>query len=283
MGLTKIHDNISRWLPYFSTKDKQIMMQVLTGPDRTFGMPLIEKYLDFLMPYLDVLGLINGNPRENDCAVSGLIFFYGCLIYIMHFQKWGDHVEDIFHYNLLYLLVDHYIDDIKLDSSVKNIAIEQMFILINDPLQYNSIPLIDPILKTIAITYHKLITRCPAAKPQIIKLFMAEIDGLAVQRNPSLDRSQYYNMALNKGGYTLQVIPYILGITDVETITAAYHIGTIMQLIDDSIDVFADRNCNINTIATFDLKTKGNLDELWMDIVDRIMLIDQQVVIFKIL
>jgi len=273
---------IKKWLPPISEDDKISLMIILSGADTKFGTPLLQKYIEFLRPYTEILGVVgeNNRPREADCVASGIVFFYGCLFYIMHFPGWGKHIEDIFLYNLLYILVDHYIDDIRIDPQFKDIAISQMFILIINPLAHETLPLIDPVLKTIAIVYHRLITRCPAAKNTIIKLFNTEIEGLVIQQKSHLDREKYYDIAIRKGGYTMQVLQNIIGNEDPIISESSFHIGTIMQLIDDSVDVMSDRNNSINTIATQDLKLRGNLDELWIDIVDRIHNIDSRFVVF---
>jgi len=273
------------WLPPITQTDKINVMNILTGTEAAFGTPLLRKYIELLRPYVDILGLSGNNnkPREADCVASGIVFFYGCLFYIMHFPGWGRHIEDIFLYNLLYILVDHYIDDIHVDYHLKDQAISQMFMLIMDPLSYKNMSLIDPVLKTIAITYHKLISRCPTAQSSIIKLFKAEIEGLAIQKNNSLNRTIYYDIALRKGGYTMRVLQDIVGDDDPTISESSFHIGTIMQLIDDSADVLADMKNGIHTIATHDLQVKSNLDELWIDIMDRIANIDPRFTIFIIL
>lgn len=56
-----------------------------------------------------------------------------------------------------------------------------------------------------------------------------------------------------------------------------------MQLIDDSVNVMADKGNGIHTIATYDLEHKGILDELWLDIIHRINNIDPRFTIFSIL
>lgn len=274
-----------RWLPPITKDDKVTLMEVLTGTESTYGTPLLRKYTELLRPYTKILGVSgeDNNPREADCVASGLVFFYGCLFYIMHFPGWGKHIEDIFLYNLLYILVDHYIDDIRVDSNVKDQAITQMFILIKDPLAHERLPLIDSVLKTIAIVYHRLITRCPNTQLSITKLFNAEIEGMRIQRDSKCTREQYYDIALSKGGYTMQVLQHIVGDTDPTISSASFQMGTIMQLIDDINDVLADKKNNIHTIATHDLSTYGNLDNLWIDIMDRINGIDDRFTIFKIL
>lgn len=273
------------WLPPITLQNKLTLINVLTGTEVSFGTPLLRKYIELLRPYTEILGISgeNNRPREADCAASGIVFFYGCLCYIMHFPNWGHHIEDIFLYNLLYILVDHYIDDIRIDSSSKKRAIEQMYILVMDPSQHENLSLIDPVLKTIAMVYHRLITRCPKAKNSIIKLFEAEIEGLTIQKDSSMSREKYYDIAVKKGGYTMQVLQHIVGNNDPSITEASYHIGTIMQLIDDSVDVLADQKNGIHTIASYDLQNKGNLNELWIDIMNRIRHIDSRFTIFIIL
>lgn len=278
-------DLAGRWLPPITEADKITLMEVLTGTESTYGTPLLRKYIELLRPYTEILGVSgeNNKPREADCVASGLVFFYGCLFYIMHFPGWGQHIHDIFLYNLLYILVDHYIDDISVDSNVKNQAIIQMFILIEDPLAHENLPLIDPVLKTIAIVYHQLITRCPETQPYIVKLFKAEIEGMTIQRSNKCTREEYYDIASRKGGYTMEVLQHIVGDVDPTISVASFQMGTIMQLIDDITDVIADKTNGIHTIATHDLETFGNLDALWVDIIDRINSIDDRFTVFKIL
>lgn len=276
---------IKNWLPPITKEDKITVVESITGTEATFGVPLLRKYIEMLRPYTEILGITGKEkkPREADCVASGIVFFYGCLFYIMHFPNWGSHIEDIFLYNLLYILVDHYIDDIGIDIQIKNQAISQMFILIIDPLAHDKIPLIDPILKTIAIVYHRLITRCPDCKNAIITLFKAEIEGLDIQKKSSFSREEYYDIALRKGGYTMQVLQKIVGNTEPEIESATFHIGTIMQIIDDILDSNSDKRNKIYTIGTYDSEIKGNLNELWVDVVQRIADIDPKFTIFKIL
>lgn len=268
-----------KWLPPILDDDKRFIMNIFTGTEITIGIPLIRKYIELLRPYTKVLNI--DSPRESDCLASGLVFFYGCLIYIMHFPKWGEHIQDIFLYNILYILVDHYIDDIRINPDRKKKTIAQMFLLIHDPLSYKQMELEDDILETIAIVYHKLITRCPSVKSAIVNLFRAEVDGLAIQQDNLRSREDYYTIACKKGGYTLHVLQRIVGNNELDE--SAYQLGEIMQLLDDVIDVIADKNNGINTIATYYLSTRGTLDELWIDIVNKIGAIDRRFTIFIIL
>lgn len=285
--------NLARtWLPPITSQDKITIMNILTGTERTIGAPLLRKYIELLRPYTEVLGLSDSNtvkstpkstPREADCVASGIVFFYACLFYIMHFPNGCSHIEDIFLYNLLYILVDHYIDDIRVQPESKDKTIAQMFILINDPLSYKTMELIDPILTIIALIYHRLITRCPEAKAAILMLFKAEVEGLKIQSNPNLSREQYYDIAVRKGGYTMVVLQRIVGNNDPSLDKAAYEIGSVIQLLDDSLDKLSDGKNGIHTIATHDFTNEGNLDNLWIDIMKRIGEIDKRFTIFKLL
>lgn len=281
-SLQYAYDVAKKWVPPISESDKIKMINMINGTENSYGTYLLKKYIELLKPYTKILGLENNKPREYDCVASSLVFFYGCLFYIMHFPGWGSHIQDIFLYNLLYILVDHYIDDVNVNDLTKNQAISQMFILIYNPLLYKELDLVDPTLEHIAIIYDKLLTRCPNIKEPIIKLFKAEIDGMIIQKDGTKSRSQYYDIALRKGGLTMEILQYIVGDVDRSITAASYHLGTIMQILDDVLDVNADKENGIHTIATHDLNKRGCLDDLWIDIMNRIDNIDHRFTIFKI-
>lgn len=275
-------DNIKNWLPSIAEHDIHQFRENINNTVVIIGKQLLTKYTDLIDPYAKTLNLYN-NPREADCLASGIVFFYGCLIYIMHFPNWGNYIEDIFLYNLLYILVDHYIDDNSINAETKKIAIHQMQLLVHDPNLINTIEIIDPILLLIADTYNNLIIRHPNVKNSIINLFNAEIEGYNIQNSKSSNRNIYYDIALRKGGHTMQVLQNIIDDTNEHLLQSSFHIGTIMQLIDDCLDVVTDLNNNINTIATYDKENTCNLDNLLLDIIKRINNIDSRFTIFKII
>lgn len=274
---------LKKWLPPITTDDKLLIVDFLTGVETGFGTPMLRKYIELLRPYTKLLGISGGvnRARESDCLASGIVFFYGCMCYIMHFPEWGTHIYDIFLYNLLYILVDHYIDDTTIDTVTKTTSIAAMWgVLINADYK---MPLQDEVLDVITRTYRELLQRCPQVQKPLIDLFRAEIHGMHVQHNSSLSRQEYHDMACIKGGLTMVVLNAIVGNTEADIHDAAYHIGTIMQLIDDSVDVFSDKANSIHTIATHDLAVQGNLDTLWSDITVRIHNIDKRFNLFKFL
>jgi hypothetical protein len=244
---------------------------------------MLKKYVEYLKPYIDIVGLSKGQtPREYDCAASGIIFFYTCLFYTMHFPNWGNHIEDILLYNVLYILFDHYIDDINVQANEKQAIVNQMKLLIEDPKLYQSLNIQNECLKSIAIIYDRLIIRCPNVKPYMIKLFNAEIEGLAVQNNSSFSKQTYYNAAMNKGGYTVLVLQSIMNDSNKDMSISSFKLGEIIQLIDDSQDVDIDMKNNIHTIATNEYLSTGCIDKLWVHIVTSI-LSDCKFNIFKLL
>lgn len=267
-----------KWLPPINEIDKLSIKEYLLGSECRTWRLFIKEYIKLIKPYEQILNL--DNPKEDDCIASGIGFFYGCLLFIMHFPNWGNHIYDIFLYNILYILVDHFIDDMKSNPENKDKVINQMFILISNPSA--KLDFADPSLKVIAETYSQLITRCPLTKISINKLFLSEIEGLKIQKSPDFSREDYYGIALKKGGYTLEVLVHIMGITDNEIIEEAYKIAQTMQLIDDIVDAESDINNGINTVATYDLTKNGNLDLLWLDVVNRINNLHPKFTIFKI-
>lgn len=277
--LSKAINYIKRWCVEVSDTDKILISNFLNSDGRTELSPLLLHYVKFLSPYINLIKNNKGEPRETDCFVSGIVFFYGCLFYIMHFPEWNKFIDSILSYDILYILVDHYIDDQYIDKQKKNNTIKAMYMLLEDPDA--EIAPDDILLKTIAGLYRKLINFNPQIKQSIYDIFKSEIDGLTIQSNGQLTRSQYYNIAIEKGGNTMKLLADIVNIPELHD--ASYHLGTIMQLIDDSIDVLSDMENGIHTIATFDYITKGNLDDIWIDIVDRISTINTKFTLFKII
>lgn len=272
-----------KWLPPVTENNKIIMREVITGTEN-YGTAMLRKYIKLLRPYGEVLGIASENdkPREPDCVASGIVFFYVCLLYIMHFDRWGEHIEDIFLYNMLYILVDHYIDDCNVSDELKEKGIRQMYILIEEPTACEYMDLVDPVLETIAVVYKRLITRCPESKELLVKLFETEVKGKKIQSSGDCLREEYYETAIRKGGYSIQVLQSIVGNKDEKLVKGSFDIGSLLQLIDDANDVSSDIKNGINTIATHDLKSEGVLDRIWIDIIKRINAVDSKFSIFKI-
>jgi hypothetical protein len=137
----------------------------------------------------------------------------------------------------------------------------------------------DPGLRAIGTIYHELVSDRPELQAAIADLFKAEVEGLAVQTNPNLDRDSYYRMALRKGSATQLVLPVLA--QEASATAVAYDIGAVTQLIDDCLDIKEDQAVGISTIATYDLAHDGTLDRLWLDILTRIASLPPQFNIYR--
>lgn len=277
LSLDETYEVIRRWSIPVSEQDKITMANIIQGTDNTIGVPLVKFYFQLIKPFLPKIN------RYVEYISSGLFFFYICVIYCMHFPNWGDYIQDILLYDLLYLLVDHYIDDNKISHRDKDIAISQMFLLIKDPWIYKNLCLKDPILEVIVEIYIELLTRRPNIIDSVVLLFQEEIKGFYIQKDLKLTREDYYQVAVNKGGYTVQILQNIIGNEDFEVSCDCFNIGAILQLVDDCLDVISDKEDGIYTIASYDLLKDGNLNRLWIEIVSRIHVISNRFTVFKIL
>lgn len=258
---------LSKWVPVISDEDKYKLISSITADGVT---NFLEKYVEMLSPYIKYV-------NESD-LVSSAAFFFFCMFYIMHYPNWAEYIQDIFLYNMLYILFDYYIDDSKKSSDDKTVAIRQMEKLLYDPEDLFGVN--DDRIKTIASLYNKLLQRHMKIKPLMIKLFYSEIKGLKIQNSDNHKRDTYYDIAIEKGGITVEILNLI--VNDGSLLKESFDIGAIIQLIDDCADVTDDIKNNIHTVATHDLNYDGCLDLLWVDTVNRISKISSKFNMFKL-
>jgi len=284
-----LNDEIKRWtIPFEIEENEKIFfyeLYVNTILNNNFDTCfLINDYVENLLPHLDVLRIskFENNLRDKTSLASGFIFLIYSVIYKC-INYYNDDKESIYDYIILYMLMDQYIDDSTIDDDKKTEVIKQMVILIYDPYQYKNMKLIDPILENMAITYIKLIIKYPNIKKSFINLFNIQIKGHIKQKNTNLSREDYYDLSIHKGIYTNNVLCDIYGITDDQEKLLNNEIGIIVQLIDECSDVNEDINSNIYTIATYDLDKTGYLDNIIIDIMERIDKINNKYIIYKIL
>lgn len=267
---------IKKWIPPLTKEDKELFHRILSSTEQTFGAFFLKRYASMIKPYI---GLISRSSEPN-CLASGAIFFFGCLIYVMHYPNWGKHIEDILLYNLLYILVDNYIDDASTKQESKQESIKNMKLLLENPEK--DFGLTDPMLVTLLEIYRKMLERHPSVKNSLKQVFLAEVEGLKVQNSKNLTRQEYLNIAIKKGARSIFVLQDIVDDHSPENTKESELWGVILQLVDDSADVDEDVVNNIHTVATHDLKTTGNLDNLWCHVAE---LLDktEKFKIFKIL
>lgn len=242
---------IQNWIPILSPKDRDDLLVKL----RQYNCDsVIDLFIIKLLPHIDAFDLSDSSSEE--LLSSGLICFCGAILFSMCKFNEVRKLDSIFDLTLLYMLVDHYLDNSKIDEQNKKSTITKMLLLLDNPELDGTE---DKFIIEIVRTYNRLRTNCPTSHNWLKKVFLAEVDGVKIQQNASLDRCNYLEIAEKKGGLTSVAIQslYSNEITDYD-----YDLGACIQLIDDMLDVYEDAKNGINTIATHDLQTTGKLDEL---------------------
>lgn len=235
-----------------------------------FNRYLLYNYLNLVQDYIRFV--------KTEHLVSGIIFFYACVLYILHHENYDECISDVVDYNLLYILVDNLIDD---PSSDRSFVIKQMTLAISDPSAYltTNKESEDRIISTIseaAKIYQRLTSKHPNIKRTIVQLFSVEVS--PIQFNKAFGTfDEYLKLTKSKGVYTMRVIPVMLNIIDTE----AEKIGTCMQLIDDMMDVDEDKALNIETIATLSVNRGEKLDNLYLYLIETINSISNEYILFK--
>lgn len=267
---------IDKWMISYNELQKMMIATKFKHPNYDILIAIYRPYIDFIRPYIHIFKFdsVTYNKQQKDNIYSGLSFFYLGLLFAVHFDGWGKHIKDIFLYNILFLTVDHYIDDETIDSKQKKQDIATMYFMVKNPGSYVNLNLHNKVLYLIGKTHKELVDNCPTVKDSLIKLFDIEIESLSVQNKKILEEKDYYDLAVRKGQATMLVFLDIMGNHEEKIIQITKQLGAIWQFFDDLSDFEEDIEDNIYTIANYHLEHEGNLDKLWLDQVSRIMQID---------
>lgn len=267
---------IDKWMIAYTEEQKNMIATKFKNPNYDILIAMYRPYIDFIRPYVHIFKFDSAtyNKQQKDNIYSGLSFFYLGLLFAVHFDKWGKHVKDIFLYNILFLTVDHYIDDETIDIQEKRKSIAMMYIMVKNPGMYVNLNLNNEVLYLIGKTHEELINNCPSTKESLIKLFEIEIETLSIQNKYTLQEKEYYDLAVRKGEATMLVFLDIMENHEEKNIKITKQLGAIWQFFDDLSDFEEDIEDNIYTIANYHLEHEGNLDKLWLDQISRIIRID---------
>nr|QBK93524.1 MAG: hypothetical protein LCPAC404_02280 [Pithovirus LCPAC404] len=210
--------------------------------------------------------------------ISGFICFCGALLFCKTVKGKLEHIEELFRYSTLYLALDHYLDDLSVSMVGKRKLIKVLSNIIIDKniLENHSDP--DPRLVDL-IEGFKIILKCsPDSLTSLRKIYDEEIKTFRLQELQYLTREEYLSCSLAKGGYTVNAIESLIGLVPTDD---GYNLGSCIQLEDDIRDVLVDMKEKINTIATYDYRVNGNLDDLALDVVSRIDALNEKYWVFK--
>lgn len=249
---------------------------------------LIRGYSDRLRVHARDLGLFEQSANLNAIGAGMFCYIGQLLLYGSQFGNWmnnqpqkgvinGSLLEDhTFNFVLLYLYVDYFIDSTKVSETSKKETLDVLFRLLHDPYEISPPQGMEGLLAA----YKSILQVSPQSKEVLVNLFMVEIETYITQKQSDLTRSEYMKAALSKGGSTGVAIQSITGASYKED---CYTIGSILQLIDDIMDVYEDIEDNIHTIATYDLKKYGCLDHLYFKCVDMLDSLSDQFLLFKLM
>ena len=261
-GLIQLERIFQKWL--FTTEQQKSLEDVYRG--------LAE--IDFSGPinaFVNRLSQIDYTFAKSE-QVSGAICFYGSVFVSLLNTGKIEQIEHLFTFALCYMLVDHYLDDMKNTEKDKAVIMEELQRFIQGRHQNNDNPLIQAAGKR----YQKLIGDIPDVQGEIVKLFQAEWEGHQISKSKDHTREEYQRIALLKGSGTAKVIACIIGLE----LEPNDHLGSLIQLVDDCLDVQDDTNLDIYTLARFDLEN-NNWDKYIYETVLEIEKLDKVYNFFK--
>lgn len=272
---------------------------------------LCELYVARVRPYAGELGLVSSNdelgPHSGELLFSGFQNFYGLVLVSACLEciPTEARLDVMFDYILLYLYVDHYLDDQRQPGSQKLTTLKAMFELVHDP-HCREAP---PRMQGLVAAYRRILEWAPQAQARLVSVFETEVVGTIFQglpcqireqhrsgkeglgptgkdpsgpsrevasvgptaKDPSgPSREEYLFMCELKGARTALGAHAILHGDEYRWRLDLYRIGACVQLLDDMHDINIDVQAGINTIATFEIQRCGNLDRLMYYTLERI-------------
>jgi hypothetical protein len=265
---------IRRWIPSKyddseSCNNLLCLYNIFLGIDFT---PLLKQFGNRLQK-------IKYNFTESVIA-SGAMCFLGSLLISFCQVGYVKNIEELFTYAACYILTDHYIDDNTVSKGDKSKTILQIDNFINrvKPGVDNELNIESPIIKLVADKYIHMINKIPKSADYLKEIFKVEVSTMYLQNRSDLPREKYIEISEWKGGVFCKAIQAIL---ELDITTAEYDLGATIQLIDDILDIEDDASLEINSIATYDYKTYGNLDKLLIYIVNKVDALDKKYTLFK--
>ena len=194
-----------------------------------------------------------------DALTSGAICFFGSMLMSLAQLGYIKNIEELFTLASLYMILDHYIDDINISDLEKAKTISEIKKVIKNPdLDINIIE--KGIIRQISKRYISLITKIPSAEPHLKALFKSEVDSMYLQKDNNLDISEYYRINEEKGGLTCCAIQSIL---ELEVTEEEYKLGACIQLVDNVLDLDDDIHDNINTEVTHYIANFASLNHIF--------------------
>lgn len=290
---------ISRWIPWLDDEVLTKYNDYISSGVLRNNYWLISEYVKRMTPYAEELNFLEPGKKSN-VLTAGLFCFTGqCLIYYCQYGSPFDskqrHPEvhlsgkeflDVaFAYALMYVYADYFLDGVHLSGQDREGIMFKLLMLLHDPWSGEAPTGMHGLVEA----YKYILTVSPESKSYLVNVFMSEVEGMLVQNSGTKTRKEYFDIAERKGGLTGIGISAILGMCTGDRIgsdpdgSVGYLIGSILQLLDDMIDVLDDIEEDTHTIATHDLQTYGNMDALFIYTVIQVNKLPKVYSLFKFL
>ena len=180
--------------------------------------------------------------------VSGSICFFGGVFTSLLHHGYIKNIEHLFTFAFCYMLIDHFLDDDSISSTSKERSMKKIFsILSNSSFSLGNTENTkdedgDLVISEEIIKRYRDMVEDTECIGEIKELFRAELEGSKICKNKNWERDIYFNNACEKGGYTALVIGRIIGIKkeDTEGSEGALRLGSLIQLVDDFLDISDD-------------------------------------------
>lgn len=209
-------------------------------------------------------------------TVSGSICFYGAVFTSLLNTGKVEEIEGLFTFALCYMLIDHFLDDINNSDTEKEKSMKEIYNFLKYEKESNN-----PLILAAKDRYLELIRKNVNLKHCLISLFESEIRGHQISTHLNKPREEYKSIAKEKGGKTASAIATIIGIPHDEN-TSHYICGSLIQYVDDLLDIKDDERLNIYTLARYDYE-HSNLDKYIYETIIEIDNLDPIYNFFKII
>ena len=276
--MDSLYEKINRWIPSKSddTESRSQLIQLYKLGLATDFSPIFRQFGNRIQD-------LKYNFLQSVIA-SGAMCFFASLVMSICQLGYINNIGELFTFAACYILTDHYLDDNKILMEEKMNTIRQINKFIDtvsstdNIISDNDITIDSPIIRVVAKNYEKMVTKIPNSEHHLREVFHAEVKTMYLQTHSELDRNTYLDICEWKGGLFSNAIQAILGL---EITQAEYDLGSCIQLVDDIMDIEDDMSLGINTIATHDYHTYGNLDKLVLYMVNKVDKLDQKYTFFK--
>lgn len=203
--------------------------------------PIFRKYLQPFLKYV-----------SQDYRRLFTVFLSFCFATFRHPSS----QRDVFLLCLIWLITDEHID---LNGNLDEYLAQTKSLLAKDKVEF-----CHPSLEAFA----QILTEVTFPLEWFHDIFTVQCESITVQKNPDLTREQYLQFATRKGRVSTDLFDRVRGVQPRD------HIGKAIQLLDDIFDWEDDISDGNHTVATHDIKTKGNIDDLFIEAVNEVFEIE---------